>query len=167
MWFFLIIVLIVVIVVVIALLMERVRKQHLTCNRCKSIYDYDDIDYQRLGSFDKSSDSSSFSSQKTYERVEFICTCGKCGAVKRFKHNFLVYRYQYNKTQGRVSYNETYDILSEISKYLNLDFKEKAERKQLKKDIKQAVNMERCAILNAIKLEESKLLSGTTDIEED
>ena len=162
---------IIMVIVIVYVLKEKIRKGSLTCKKCGKIYDYDDIEYRVVRSYNKNNDTGSYEVLKTYDRVEFVCLCENCGEVKRFTKDFLVYYYSYNKAQGRVGRNETYNIMDRIESYLNLDFKDKAEAKQLKKDIKeetkqikkaidQLSTMEKEAIINAIKMEETKFLSS-------
>lgn len=134
-------------------LSERSRMKKLTCKQCGQIYDEDDIEYETTSTDIKKSSSTSSMTENHYAIVRFKCTCSICGKVKEFTKKFCIYHYHINYNSNSSPHENYYDLRSKINKFLNLKFKEKAERRQARKREQQIIKNQ-AALAKSIALKE-------------
>lgn len=82
---------IILIIATIIIISKKLHKSFISCNKCKTKYDYDsDVSWKEVSRSNSNQTGSSYSIKS---KVEFNCTCHKCGARKTFFKEFVVYRY--------------------------------------------------------------------------
>ncbi|MBQ7235691.1 MAG: hypothetical protein IJX03_00855 [Clostridia bacterium] len=99
---------------------EMLRLKNTHCGECETPFDIKDITYEMVGTHIRTSKNSNSNTLKVIKemRVQFFCTCPKCGTKHSFSRPFTMSIEEQNEL-GTVLHSHSYNIEDDIVDYFS------------------------------------------------